>query len=74
LLHLTLTIRIEFHQITRIVSEPTGFARFHEFELQPHQVQTIQGRVNYPQTCGLAESLRPGRLKTAFPASDLRLE
>jgi hypothetical protein len=56
LLHLTLTIRIEFHQITRIVSEPTGLARFHEFELQPHQVQTIQGRVNYPAdvwSCGI---------------------
>jgi hypothetical protein len=51
---LHITIRIEFHQITRIVSEPTGLARFHEFEL--HHVQTIHGRVNYPAdvwSCGI---------------------
>lgn len=45
---LHITIGIEFHQITRIVSEPSGLARLHEFELQTHYVQTIHGRVNYP--------------------------
>jgi hypothetical protein len=46
---LHIPIRIEFHQITRIVSEPSGLARLHEFELQPHYVRTIDGRVNDPE-------------------------
>ena len=46
---LHIAIRIEFHQIARIVSEPSGLARLHEFELQTHYVQTIDGRVNDPE-------------------------
>jgi hypothetical protein len=71
--HNHITIRLEFH-LTRIVSEPTGLARFHEFELQPTMCRRSTDASMTRQKCGLAESLRPGGLETAFPKSDLRLE